>query len=244
MNYSPRRSPLRFRCTSCVQDLKSRKNGRRVCSACLSSRTIINIITRASAETGVEMLTAPAAARGRRAWASVGRPRRARDREREQREIAFVLPCALAGGPGALSKCSYRHIALPSKAVHLKLIFPLSNASHRRSRWTRRCPCPVWTLRVGARIVSQEIVTNEARPNAGEPSGAANALIGMPRCKPYRNLRSRKHHATTLGPNWLAHPYVGELGRRLRFGHERRQSERGPAGRIRVEACSMVRINL
>ena len=53
------------------------------------------------------MLTAPAAARGRRAWASVGRPRRARDREREQREIAFVLPCALAGGPGALSKCSY-----------------------------------------------------------------------------------------------------------------------------------------
>jgi hypothetical protein len=81
-------------------------------SACLSSRTIINIITRASAETGVEMLTAPAAARGRRAWASVGRPRRARDREREQREIAFVLPCALAGGPGALSKCSYRQICL------------------------------------------------------------------------------------------------------------------------------------
>jgi hypothetical protein len=147
------------------QDLKSRKNGRRVCSACLSSRTIINIITRASAETGVEMLTAPAAARGRRAWASVGRPRRARDREREQREIAFVLPCALAGGPGALSKCSYRHIALPSKAVHLKLIFPLSNASHRRSRWPRRCPCPVWTLRVCVRIETQETVmlcTNDA----------------------------------------------------------------------------------
>ena len=164
----------------------------------------------------------------------------------ERVKIALVPDLLLLRLAYSRARSPTAHIALPSTVVHLKLIFPPSNASHRRSRWTRRCPCPVWTLRVGARIVSQEIVTNEARPNAGEPSGAANALIGMPRCKPYRNLRSRKHHATTLGPNWLAHPHVGELGRRLRFWHERRQSERAPAGRIRVEACSigMVRIHL
>ena len=46
--------------------------------------------------TGVGLRGATAAGTGPRARA-----------ERDRLKIAFVLPCALAGGPGALSKCSY-----------------------------------------------------------------------------------------------------------------------------------------
>jgi hypothetical protein len=118
MNYSPRRSPLRFRCTSCYKTVngKSRKNGASIAfGMSLVSHNHqhhhksqrgdrsrdVDRSGRGPRATGVGLRGATAAGTGPRARA-----------ERDRLKIAFVLPCALAGGPGALSKCSYRQICL------------------------------------------------------------------------------------------------------------------------------------